>query len=82
MGTRRKLEAQTAQTKCTSHGVHKRDFWNIPKSISFLSSLLRFPTYFVSVFLEVGWPGKGCVILFLSMHSLGCIRGLLVFLLF
>lgn len=60
MGTRRKLEAQTAQTKCTSHGVHKRDFWNIPKSISFLSSLLRFPTYFVSVFLEVGWPGKGC----------------------
>ena len=59
MGTRRKLEAQTAQTKCTSHGVHKRDFWNIPKSVSFLSSLLRFPTCYVSVFLEVGGLGKG-----------------------
>lgn len=64
MGFRRKLEAQTAQTKCTSHGVHKRDFWNIPKSVSFLSSLVRFPTCCVSVFPEVGWPGEGYVILF------------------
>lgn len=73
MGTRRKLEVQTAQAKWTSHSVEKEDLCNIPKSVSFLSSLLCFPIYCVSVYLEVGWPAEGCVILFLSLNSLGCI---------
>lgn len=55
----RKPEAKAAEVKCMSLGVEKKDFSNIPKSITFISLQLYFPIYCVSVFLEVGQAGVG-----------------------